>query len=158
MFHDTTATATGGLARTSTSLWQALAALAEPTTAPVPSAGESVDPAGGAATTGSGRVGNVDVLRAVAAFAILTVHAYGLGGRSVPVRAQFGYDVLLHALTSGVFLFFAISGYVISKPFVDRLLAGRPLPELVPYALRRGFRIFPCTGSPSPPSSASRAS
>lgn len=74
---------------------------------------------------------------------MLVGHAYALGGRAVPIQAEQWYDVPIYATTSGVWLFFAISGYVISRPFVDRLIAGRPLPELVPYALRRGFRIFP---------------
>lgn len=104
---------------------------------------QSADPVGGAATTGHGRVGNVDVLRAIAAFGVLVVHAYALGGRPVPIKAQYWYDVPLYASSTGVWLFFAISGYVIGKPFVDRLIGGRPLPEPVPYALRRGFRIFP---------------
>lgn len=98
---------------------------------------------GGAATTGTGRVGNLDVLRAVAAFAVLAGHAYVLSGRVVPLRAERWYDVLLLTGGSGVWLFFAISGYVISKPFIDRLVSGRPLPELVPYALKRSLRIFP---------------
>jgi peptidoglycan/LPS O-acetylase OafA/YrhL len=104
---------------------------------------EAESAAGGAATTGSGRVGNVDVLRAVAAFGVLTAHAYALGGRAAPIQAEYWYDVPLYALSTGVWLFFAISGYVIGRPFVDRLIEGRPLPELAPYALRRGFRIFP---------------
>ncbi len=54
------------------------------------------------------------------------IHAYTLGGRGVPVKAVYAYDVGLNALASGVWLFFAISGYVISRPFVDRLLDGRP--------------------------------
>jgi acetyltransferase len=98
---------------------------------------------GGAATTGTGRVGNVDVLRAVAALGVLASHAYSLGGRPLPIRADYWYDVPLMQTATGVWLFFAISGYVISKPFVDRLLTGRPLPELVPYALRRTLRIYP---------------
>lgn len=105
--------------------------------------GPTPTPAGGAATTGAGRVGNVDVLRAVAALGVLVGHAYALGGRAIPVRAEHWYDVPLSQTATGVWLFFAISGYVISKPFVDRLSSGRPLPELVPYALRRALRIFP---------------
>jgi peptidoglycan/LPS O-acetylase OafA/YrhL len=99
--------------------------------------------AGGAATTGTGRVGNVDVLRAVAALGVLAGHAYALGGRVLPIKAQHFYDVPLLTTATGVWLFFGISGYVISRPFVGALLTGRPLPRLVPYALRRGFRIFP---------------
>jgi peptidoglycan/LPS O-acetylase OafA/YrhL len=99
--------------------------------------------AGGAATTGTGRVGNVDVLRAVAALSVLAGHAYLLGGRLLPVKAERWYDVPLINTASAVWLFFGISGYVIARPFVTRLLEGRPLPALVPYALRRAFRIFP---------------
>ena len=99
--------------------------------------------AGGAATTGTGRVGNLDVLRAVAALGVLAAHAYALGGRSLPLRAETAPDVVLLVGGSGVWLFFGLSGFVISKPFIDRLLTGRPLPRLVPYALRRSLRIFP---------------
>ncbi len=94
-------------------------------------------------TSTRSRVANVDVLRAVAALAVLVIHAYELGGRAVPFRAQHWYDVPLINLASGVWLFFGISGYVISRPFVDALVRGRPLPAPVPYALRRAFRIFP---------------
>lgn len=89
------------------------------------------------------RVANVDILRALAALLVLGIHAYALGGRVVPVKAQYWYDVPLIAMASGVWLFFVISGYVISRPFVDRLLSGEPLPALIPYALRRAFRIYP---------------
>ncbi len=89
------------------------------------------------------RVGNVDVLRAVAALCVLAVHAYALGGRGAPIKAQHWYDVPLVNLSTGVWLFFAISGYVISKPFVDRLLAGTAPPATRAYALRRALRIFP---------------
>ena len=43
-----------------------------------------------------------------------------------PSRPQHPYDVALSFLTSGVWLFFALSGYVIARPFTDRLLDGRP--------------------------------
>ena len=89
------------------------------------------------------RLVNLDVLRAVAALAVLAAHAYALGGRSVPIRARHGYDVGLIALTTSVWLFFAISGYVIARPFIDRLIRGEPLPSLGRYARRRAARILP---------------
>ena len=89
------------------------------------------------------RVANVDVLRAAAALGVVAIHAYALGGRAVPVRAAHGYDVPLLTLATGVWLFFAISGYVIGRPFVDRLLDSRPLPALGAYARRRAARILP---------------
>ncbi len=89
------------------------------------------------------RLGNLDVLRALAALSVLAIHAYGLGGRNAPIKAEYWYDVPLINLATGVWLFFAISGYVITRPFVDRLVAGAPPPATVPYALRRAARIFP---------------
>ncbi|MGH2867677.1 MAG: acyltransferase family protein [Solirubrobacteraceae bacterium] len=89
------------------------------------------------------RVANLDVLRALAALAVLVGHAYVLGGRVLPVKAQHGYDVPLITLASAVWLFFAISGYVISRPWLERLLSGQPLPILSGYARRRAARIFP---------------
>lgn len=92
---------------------------------------------------GGRRVANVDLLRGIAAMAVLLVHAYALGGRAAPVRAQHFYDVPLMVLSTGPWLFFGISGYVISRPFVDRLVRGEPLPDTIAYALRRALRIFP---------------
>ena len=90
-----------------------------------------------------GRVANVDVLRAIAALLVLGIHAYALGGRVAPIKAVHWYDVPLISMASGVWLFFAISGYVISRPFVEKLLGSEPLPALRPYALRRALRIYP---------------
>ncbi len=110
---------------------------------PMPRNGGPEAAADGTDTTGTGRVGNIDVLRAAAALAVLVGHAYALGGRGIPVKAQYVYDVPMITLATGVWLFFGISGYVISKPFVDRLLRGEPLPDLRGYAVRRTARIFP---------------
>jgi peptidoglycan/LPS O-acetylase OafA/YrhL len=74
---------------------------------------------------------------------VLAIHAYALGGRNPPIRAQHLYDVPLITLATGVWLFFAISGFVIGRPFIERLLDGRPLPRPGAYALRRAARIFP---------------
>ncbi|HEY3728267.1 MAG TPA: acyltransferase [Solirubrobacteraceae bacterium] len=89
------------------------------------------------------RVANVDVLRALAALGVLAIHAYALGGRVAPIKAQHVYDVPLITLATGVWLFFAISGYVIGRPFIERLLAGQSPPKLAGYARRRAVRIFP---------------
>jgi peptidoglycan/LPS O-acetylase OafA/YrhL len=90
-----------------------------------------------------GRVANLDVLRAAAALLVLGIHAYALGGRVAPIKAVYWYDVPLIAMASGVWLFFVISGYVISRPFINRLLSSEPLPRTGAYALRRGLRIYP---------------
>ena len=96
-----------------------------------------------AAATGERRAGWVDGLRAIAAMGVLVGHAYALGGRAVPIRAERWYDVPLLAATTGVWLFFAISGFVISRPFVEGILVRGGLPPLRGYAVRRAARIFP---------------
>ena len=83
------------------------------------------------------------MLRAVAALMVLAGHAYFLGGREVAVKAERWYDVLVISAASGVWLFFAVSGYVIARPFIDRLVSGEPLPGLAAYARRRVVRVFP---------------
>jgi acetyltransferase len=81
---------------------------------------------------------NLDALRAVAALSVLVAHAYLLSGPT-------GADELKRSLvlSSGVWLFFALSGYLISGPFIDALVTGRSLPQLHDYARRRFARIFP---------------
>jgi peptidoglycan/LPS O-acetylase OafA/YrhL len=86
---------------------------------------------------------NLDVLRAVAALMVLVTHAYPLGGRTVPLVADNATDVLLAAGPSAVWLFFAISGYVISRSFVQALVRGGPLPSVGGFAVRRAARLYP---------------
>jgi peptidoglycan/LPS O-acetylase OafA/YrhL len=56
-----------------------------------------------------------------------------------PTRA----GAVLHRFDPGVLLFFVISGFLLYRPFVARLHAGRGAVDLGRYALRRAIRIFP---------------
>jgi peptidoglycan/LPS O-acetylase OafA/YrhL len=103
----------------------------------------SAEPINPPLRAGGRRLANVDVLRAAAALAILVGHAYALGGRAIPIKAQYWYDVPLITLGTGVWLFFAVSGYVIGRPLVDALVRGQPLPAMRSYAVRRVVRIYP---------------
>jgi peptidoglycan/LPS O-acetylase OafA/YrhL len=89
------------------------------------------------------RAPNLEPLRALAALAVLIGHAYALGGRAIPIQAEHWYDVPLIQTATGVWLFFVISGFVIARPFVAALVSGEPLPQLVPYTIRRIARIYP---------------
>lgn len=89
------------------------------------------------------RFQNLESLRAVAAISVLLGHAYALGPDGVPLASATLHGSLLASSTSGVWLFFALSGFVISRPYVRALLSGEPLPGWSSYAVRRAARIFP---------------
>jgi peptidoglycan/LPS O-acetylase OafA/YrhL len=75
----------------------------------------------------------LDGLRAVAALMVVFYHC-GVG-LHVPPFFMPGF--------TGVHLFFVLSGYLISRPFLARLVAGQPLPSWRRYAARRFVRIYP---------------
>lgn len=89
------------------------------------------------------RFQNLETLRAVAAISVLLGHAYALGPDGVPLASATLHGSLLASSTAGVWLFFALSGFVISRPFVRALLSGEPLPGWSSYLVRRAARIFP---------------
>lgn len=89
------------------------------------------------------RVQNLESLRAVAAVSVLLGHAYALGPDGVPLASATVHGSLLASSTAGVWLFFALSGFVISRPYVRALLSGGPLPGWGSYLVRRAARIFP---------------
>ena len=82
---------------------------------------------------------SVDSLRAVAALLIVAYHvAFVLGALGGE-----GSGAWLAQLQVGVPLFFAISGFLLYRPWVKAKLAGAPAPETRVYALRRALRILP---------------
>src|SRR5436309_6084224 len=97
----------------------------------------------GAAATDHRRSANLDVVRAVAALMVLAAHAVALsvgpGNPSLPRWA----DTAVAFLSNGVWLFFALSGYLIAGPFLRALVAGRAQPPATSYTVRRAARILP---------------
>jgi peptidoglycan/LPS O-acetylase OafA/YrhL len=90
------------------------------------------------------RSANLDMLRAIAALMVLGAHAYLLAGAGVGSRFDTSPDQLaINNLSSGVWLFFALSGYLIPRAFLRALIEGSPLPPLSSYLVRRGARILP---------------
>jgi len=92
-------------------------------------------------TARAGRFPLFDSLRAIAALSVVVFHlAYvtGLPGwadRAVPYVIQLG-DV-------GVSIFFAISGFLLYRPFVAARLRREPARSIRSYGLRRLLRILP---------------
>ena len=103
----------------------------------------------GAPAAGGSRFGGGDGLRAIAALSVLAHHA----GRSTGVReGQFGdpFNVfgdvgghLVFGLQVGLFIFFALSGYLLGRPFARAIVNGTKLPSLPRYAKARFLRIVP---------------
>jgi peptidoglycan/LPS O-acetylase OafA/YrhL len=104
---------------------------------------EAMSIEGGAATAGHRRSRELDAVRAVAALMVLTGHAYALSGAVADRTALDPVPVLVNTGGAGIWLFFALSGYLIAAPFLRALRDGAPLPSLGGYLLRRGARILP---------------
>ena len=121
----------------------------------MPAVGRTRAPSADSLVDVSVRAPNLDILRAAAATMVLLCHAYQLGDRAVIITpdgstaqgaflsARWTVDALVGLGASGVWLFFGISGYLISKPFVRALVHGEPLPSLLPYSVRRLARLYP---------------
>ena len=94
----------------------------------------------GAAATDHERWASLDTLRAIAALMVLTAHArfLGMSSQDKSLTAQ-----VFDAFASGVWLFFALSGFLIGGPFLQSLLGIRPRPRTARYAVRRAARILP---------------
>jgi len=88
---------------------------------------------------GAARFAGFDGLRAIAAFAVVVHHA------SLPsatmVTGHFNHQFT--QLDTGVSIFFLISGFLLYRPFLRRILREDPEPPVGPYLLRRAARIFP---------------
>ncbi|HVS29058.1 MAG TPA: acyltransferase [Solirubrobacteraceae bacterium] len=80
-----------------------------------------------------------DGLRAIAILLVLATHAAGATG----AIAFATWGPLGVQARDGVALFFAISGFLLYRPFVARRVAGRPAPSAGRYLWRRALRILP---------------
>ena len=97
----------------------------------------------GSPATDFERLGSVDLIRAVAAVSVLLSHALVLPAVSEG-RAVSGLPFMASlSLSAGVFLFFALSGYLIAGPFLRALTRERAFPSGAGYAIRRSVRILP---------------
>jgi acetyltransferase len=95
-----------------------------------------------------------DPLRAVAALSVFGFHLAGVtlaqrmptpGGADIAFPLRYG-DVagsVFSFLHFGLFIFFALSGYLISRPFVRAFVAGDRPPAIRPYLRNRFLRIVP---------------
>lgn len=92
----------------------------------------------------SGRSGALDGLRGLAALAVLVFHAW-LYSRPVPVASARSSiaDYALHELRLGLVLFFALSGFLLYRPWVAAGLGVGAAPGLRRYFASRARRVLP---------------
>jgi peptidoglycan/LPS O-acetylase OafA/YrhL len=80
-----------------------------------------------------------DSLRAIAALSVVLFHiAFVLEGFQNDSWGRYATQ-----LNIGVPIFFLISGFLLYRPFAQARFEGTHVPEVVPYAVRRAFRILP---------------
>jgi peptidoglycan/LPS O-acetylase OafA/YrhL len=82
----------------------------------------------------------LDTLRAIGALAVLTTHTAFWGGEYTRHGAV---GTALARLDVGVAIFFVLSGFLLSYPYLARARRGLPAPSLRPYLWKRFLRIYP---------------
>jgi peptidoglycan/LPS O-acetylase OafA/YrhL len=100
-------------------------------------------------TSGGSYIAEVDGLRFLAISWVIVTHIHyflivnrpGAGGGSPTVGNPL--EILAHAAQVPVRLFFAISGFILGRPFAEHALAGRPKVDLGAYFARRVTRLEP---------------
>jgi peptidoglycan/LPS O-acetylase OafA/YrhL len=85
----------------------------------------------------------LDAVRGIAAFMVVCAHAELLTGQTTTSTDGTITGRFVVVLSAGIFLFFALSGYLIAGPYLRALADGRRLPDTRGYALRRAARILP---------------
>jgi peptidoglycan/LPS O-acetylase OafA/YrhL len=103
-------------------------------------------PLGTSVVHSSPRFPQLDGLRGCAALAVLLFHGWMLSAWTL--RPSDGALIngtyrLLSLGWSGVDLFFTLSAFLLSLPFVRAAQAGQPPPDWLGYLKRRGWRILP---------------
>ena len=82
----------------------------------------------------------LDTLRAVGAIAVLTTHSAFQSG---DYTGHGVWGTVLSRLDIGVAIFFVLSGFLLSRPYLARAAAGLPRPPTGRYYWKRLLRIYP---------------
>lgn len=93
-------------------------------------------------TSGEKRLAGIEGLRALAAGSILAYHVWLFdGGERLGAGSplEIGFENLAH----GVTLFFALSGFLLYRPFAAAIARAQPLPSVRAYLRNRALRIMP---------------
>lgn len=100
-------------------------------------------PENGKANKSKPRDAGLDGLRGLAAVAVLLFHVWLFNDAHTTTRRDGLLDYFFVELKLGLYMFFALSGFLLVRPFLRAALDRRPLPALLPYARNRLARIAP---------------
>lgn len=90
----------------------------------------------------STRSDGLDGFRGLAAAAVVLLHVWMFSGAHQSSQSQL-VDTVIGALGLSLMMFFVLSGYLVSRPWVRAAISGAPAPDLRRYAIRRAARILP---------------
>jgi peptidoglycan/LPS O-acetylase OafA/YrhL len=93
-----------------------------------------------------GRLHGIEGLRALAACSILVFHVWDSGSTKTHGSEGLAFGSLgpvMNNLRAGVTLFFVLSGFLLFRPFVTRVVRGESLPSIGSYFRNRALRILP---------------
>jgi peptidoglycan/LPS O-acetylase OafA/YrhL len=94
--------------------------------------------------TDTGRMASIDGLRGLAALSVFLFHAwlYTMPAPTASRRSNLG-GYVANELRVGLVLFFVLSGFLLSRPWLAAALEGRRPPDLRRYLRSRAARIAP---------------
>lgn len=99
---------------------------------------------------GAGRFVVADPLRALGAFGVFVFHCGALAGIGVGTFEHAPWNDLhrlpirlIGSLNIGVWIFFALSGYLLGRPFIAAYIEQRPAPAVGAYLRNRVLRLGP---------------
>ncbi|HEX9037474.1 MAG TPA: acyltransferase [Ktedonobacterales bacterium] len=92
--------------------------------------------------SGPAEIRALDGLRAIAALMIVLFHILLFTHVEYQPWSQAAGN-FWYALSSGVQLFFTLSGFLLFRPYVAAILAGKPLPPALRFYQKRALRILP---------------
>jgi peptidoglycan/LPS O-acetylase OafA/YrhL len=103
------------------------------------SSGEIITAGASAVDATRPRLGGLDGLRAFAAIAVVIHHV----GFDSGATFRQPFTQLLARADVGVSIFFVLSGFLLYRPFIARLLDSRAAPGTKEFWLKRFFRLYP---------------
>lgn len=89
------------------------------------------------------RDAGLDGLRGIAAVSVLLFHVWLFNDAHTTTRRDGLLDYFFVELKLGLYMFFALSGFLLVRPFIRAAFDRKPMPQVMPYARNRLVRLAP---------------